>query len=85
MCFNEAGWAQFTSHGADSTGNCCHIADRTNVGAVCTSASTCSSSTSAATVTMLGIPATALEAAMEKARAKALRFYADDPAMPEPI
>ena len=73
MCFNEAGWAQFTSHGTDSTGNCCHIAGRTNVGAVCTSAATCSSSTHAAAVTMLGIPATALEAAMEKARAKASR------------
>ena len=29
--------------------------------------------------------APALEAAMAKARAKAVRFYADDPAMPEPI
>ena len=45
-------------------------------------ASTCSSSTHAL---KLGVPATALEAAMEKARAKAVRFYADDPAMPEPI
>jgi hypothetical protein len=85
VCFNDAGWAQFTSHGSDSTGNCCHIADRSNVGAVCTSASTCASSTHAAAVTAIGIPAIALEAAMEKARAKAVRFYADDPSMPEPI
>ena len=64
---------------------CCHIAGRSNVGTVCTSASTCASSTHAATVTTLGIPATALEVAMAKARAKALRFYADDPSMPDPI
>ena len=90
--FNDEGWGQFTSRcgsdcGAASTaaadsGTCCHIADRSNVGTVCTSGwissvPTCSSSTNAASVTMLGIPATALEGAMAKARAKASREQPD--------